>query len=72
MSGLNNSRLRQAHDLGQQGTSGVMRALADHDPEFMNSTLSEIEAAAKHFEDAARRLRDQVAVIRADEEREDS
>lgn len=65
MSGLSSNRLRQAHDLGQQGTSGVMRALADHDPEYMDSTLSEMESAAKHFEDAARRLRDQVAVIRA-------
>lgn len=68
MTDIISSRLRQAHDLGQQGTSGVMRALADHDPEFMESTLSEMEEAAKHFENAARRLRDQVAIVRSQEE----
>jgi excinuclease UvrABC nuclease subunit len=72
VSDIISTRLRQAHDLGQQGTSAVMRALAEHDPEFMNSTLSEMEAAAKHFEEAARHLRDQVAVIRAHEEHEDN
>lgn len=62
------ARLRQAHGTGAKGSASIVEALADFEPKYTSVALDQIGAAATHFENAARQLRDLIAVVRAQEE----
>lgn len=60
--------LRRAHGWAAMGDAGIVSSLEDFDLEYLSVELNRISDAAKHYEDAARELRDLVAVIKAQEE----
>ncbi|WP_027237823.1 hypothetical protein [Leisingera caerulea] len=55
---------RAAHRTALNSAETMMTAVADHDDEYVGSTVSELEGAAAKMELSARTLRAQIAVFR--------
>ncbi|MEO1989666.1 MAG: hypothetical protein ABGX47_23910 [Martelella sp.] len=65
------ARLRQCHGIAAKGSAGIVEVLADFEPFYTSVALGQIGDAAAHLENAARQLRDLVAVVGVQQEETD-
>ena len=58
------AHVRTAHRTALNSAETMMSAVSDHDDQYSNSTVAELEGAAAKMETSARTLRAQIAVFR--------